>query len=344
MKHYLFIVVCLFVANDLLAQSDTIFYDENLNGTPFRDSASFYSIKEIDIEKNLFIKRRFYISGKIEMVAFYTNQGFLKKTDKFVTYYENGIIKEEGEYKENNKDGKWTERYENGHLKFEVTYKDNIKVGEQVYWYSNGQKQKVINVEDEIINYLNAWNIEGSSQLENGNGLYKEFYESGKLAKQGKVENGKAEGEWQIFTEVGELSNIENFEKGVFIKGISYKDGKEYPYTHKFLMPCMDACNNLNFPDDRIYCTNQEIMKFIATNLNYPEMAKDNDIEGKVYVSFIVEENGDVTDVQILKGVDVILDREALKVVKNLPQFIPGKMDGIITKVKYTIPIVFKLG
>lgn len=83
--------------------------------------------------------------------------------------------------------------------------------------------------------------------------------------------------------------------------------------------------------------------KFICENVKYPLSAKEAGIQGKVFVSFIIAETGDVQDVEILKGVHPLLDDEAVRVVKNLPDFSPSILNGKYVKVKFNMPINFKL-
>ena len=86
-----------------------------------------------------------------------------------------------------------------------------------------------------------------------------------------------------------------------------------------------------------------EIQKYIGDNVVYPEVAKENNIQGRVIVKFCVTPTGGVDQVSILKGVDPELDAEVVRVVKTLPKFKPGKQGGKPVPVWYTIPIYFKL-
>jgi len=86
-----------------------------------------------------------------------------------------------------------------------------------------------------------------------------------------------------------------------------------------------------------------EIQKYIGDNVVYPEVAKENNIQGRVIVKFCVTPTGGVDQVSILKGVDTELDAEVVRVVKTLPKFKPGKQGGKPVPVWYTIPIYFKL-
>lgn len=85
------------------------------------------------------------------------------------------------------------------------------------------------------------------------------------------------------------------------------------------------------------------LMKWLSNNVRYPEAAQQNDIQGKVYVSFVVEKDGSVDRVTILKGVDKDLDREAMRVVKKMPRWQPGKNNGVAVRSYYRLPITFRL-
>ncbi|WP_346860327.1 TonB family protein [uncultured Draconibacterium sp.] len=87
----------------------------------------------------------------------------------------------------------------------------------------------------------------------------------------------------------------------------------------------------------------EALRQFIATNVKYPEDAKKNGIAGKVYISFVVDENGKVADTKVARGVDPSLDKEALRVVNLSPTWKPGKQRGEAVKVQYTVPISFAL-
>jgi protein TonB len=86
-----------------------------------------------------------------------------------------------------------------------------------------------------------------------------------------------------------------------------------------------------------------ELLKYIAEHTQYPEIAKENNIQGKVIVRFCVTSKGGVNQVSILKGVDPELDKEAIRVVNTLPTFKPGKQGGKPVPVWYMVPIAFTL-
>jgi protein TonB len=86
-----------------------------------------------------------------------------------------------------------------------------------------------------------------------------------------------------------------------------------------------------------------ELLKYIAEHTNYPEVAKENNIQGKVIIRFCVTSKGGVSQVTVLKGVDPELDAEAIRVVNTLPAFKPGKQGGKPVPVWYMVPITFTL-
>jgi TonB family protein len=87
----------------------------------------------------------------------------------------------------------------------------------------------------------------------------------------------------------------------------------------------------------------EELRKFIADNIKYPEEAEQKNIQGKVYVQFVINREGNVEDVKLAKGVDPLLDEAAMNIVKSMPQWKPGKQRGQYVKVSFTIPINFQL-
>lgn len=86
-----------------------------------------------------------------------------------------------------------------------------------------------------------------------------------------------------------------------------------------------------------------EMLKWISHNIRYPESASANEIQGRVLVKFVIEKNGAVTNLSIVRGVDNALDKEALRVVRNMPNFTPAKKNGLVVRSYYMIPITFKL-
>lgn len=88
---------------------------------------------------------------------------------------------------------------------------------------------------------------------------------------------------------------------------------------------------------------NVGLFKYLVENLKYPTTAAENEIEGTVSIRLIVNRDGTFTDVKVVKSVDPALDKEAVRVVKNMPRWIPGKQNGRNVDVYFMLPITFKL-
>ena len=87
----------------------------------------------------------------------------------------------------------------------------------------------------------------------------------------------------------------------------------------------------------------EALLKYLSSHINYPPMAAENNIQGRVVVQFVVDKTGKVGEVKIARSVDKELDNEAVRVCKSLPKFTPGRQNGQPVAVWYTLPVTFKL-
>ena len=87
----------------------------------------------------------------------------------------------------------------------------------------------------------------------------------------------------------------------------------------------------------------QELMKFLQKNIQYPQDAEEKGIQGRVIVQFVVEKDGSIKDIKVVRGIDPSLDKEALRVINAMPKWEPGKHKGEAVSVKYTVPVNFKV-
>jgi protein TonB len=85
------------------------------------------------------------------------------------------------------------------------------------------------------------------------------------------------------------------------------------------------------------------LMQYLSSNIKYPVVAEENGVQGRVVCTFVVERDGSITDVRVIRSVDPSLDKEAVRVVKSMPKWIPGKQNGSAVRVKYTVPVTFRL-
>ena len=87
----------------------------------------------------------------------------------------------------------------------------------------------------------------------------------------------------------------------------------------------------------------QKLMEFVAKNIKYPQIARETGIQGRVFVGFVVEPDGSVSNVKVLRGIGGGCDEEAMRVVKSMPKWKPGKQRGKAVRVSYMLPVNFKL-
>ena len=86
----------------------------------------------------------------------------------------------------------------------------------------------------------------------------------------------------------------------------------------------------------------QALMQFLKKELQYPQVAIDNNVQGRVMVSFVVNKDGSIQDVQVARGVDPVLDQEAIRVVKKMPKWTPAEQRGKPCRSRFTLPVLFK--
>lgn len=86
-----------------------------------------------------------------------------------------------------------------------------------------------------------------------------------------------------------------------------------------------------------------ELFKYLSNNVKYPVIAQENGIQGRVICQFVVNKDGSIVDVDVVRSVDASLDKEAIRVIKSMPKWSPGKQRGKAVRVKYTVPVNFKL-
>ena len=108
-------------------------------------------------------------------------------------------------------------------------------------------------------------------------------------------------------------------------------------------MPEFKGCEHIKNKAERQSCVTKKLMGYLTENIKYPEMAKENGIQGKVFVQFAVWKDGTIKEVKIVKGVHKTLDNEALRVVKMMPKWNPGKQRGKTVNCRFTLPIKFKI-
>lgn len=124
------------------------------------------------------------------------------------------------------------------------------------------------------------------------------------------------------------------------VKVVKVEEDPEIPFAAIESVPVFPGCKGGSKEESK-QCFQQKLQEHIQKNFNYPELAKELKIQGKVYVMFVIDKKGQVTKI-LSRGPDKILENEAERIIALLPTMTPGKQRGLPVKMPYTVPITFK--
>lgn len=240
---------------------------------------------------------------------YYTPFGEITKQRDLAKYYR-VIVKENDLFHISEYDIKTDSLRKTGAFK---DYEQTVKEG-QFIEYKNG-------IPSSKDNY-----IEGKK-----NGQSSTYYDSGELFYTEDYVNGIKEGYLIAYYKDGKLKRKEKYEIGKMKSGVCYLHSGEETTYFEFMTPA-------RFPNDKA-----GLIKYLTENVKYPEEAMKKGVSGKVYVQFVISKTGEIRDVKIKKSVDLLLDEEALRVVKAMPKWIPGTLDGEGVDSYFSLPISFSL-
>jgi len=226
--------------------------------------------------------------------------------------------------------GNYVTYAKNGNKMSQRNFEDGEIMGEQVLYYPNGMLyhkiSKEIRMTDTTIFYKECRDSTGKALTENGNGTWITYNEGlSRVEEKGKVLNGLKDSVWTVTGG----TNVSYF--------ITYKDGKEIA----------DSMTNKIFTSVEIvpeFAGGIEgFMNFIAQHVRYPVSAREGNIQGRVIISFVVEKNGSLSNVEVQRGIGGGCDEEAVRVIKLSPAWRPGLQNGRPVRVEYSVPISFTL-
>lgn len=245
------------------------------------------------------------------------------KTQKF---YISEVLKYEGYSLKKNGDkriGTHYYYYSSGSLRGKKLYKDHkLAQREEFYKSSNLKERKIYRSDGEyevVKSYYDSGQLKNdvifSNTKKGRNIIAKSYYENGNLKRDDVYVKYSSQGEVKI-----------DLVKGLCLS----KSGIEIAHTPFMRMP--------EFPGGQ-----EGLMTYLKRSIRYPPEAQRKSIQGRVYVSFVIDKTGKITDVRITESSDLWLDKEALRVVNNMPKWSAGFSLGEPVRVKYNLPINFKL-
>lgn len=304
-------------------QGGLIYYLKN-NGklVSNKDSADYSMVvfpPDIAVDKNLYIVFEYDKNGKRTLITgSKTNDINLKYEGHYITFYANGHRRKMGTFVGGNPTGHETEYYPNGKLYYVKDYvheKNDITENE-----INRAKTREFRAEcrDSTGNILTA----------NGNGKWVEFDDDFKnVIADGPIAHGDKDSTWYVRN------------NGFVIKQEHYKAGRLISSTDNTGTTVYSGVDGMpEFPGGM-----EAFFHFLAKNIRYPAVARENGTEGKVIISFIVEPDGTLTDVHVSRGIGDGCDEESRRVIALSSPWKPGIKDGQPVRVAYSVPISFAL-
>ena len=210
---------------------------------------------------------------------------------------------------------------------YRVTIKDSVAANRKIECeYSKDGK---IKVEKHLLEI--ATNAEVKKTFSQLDGKFREWYRDGQLWKDLNYDHNNLNGEIMTYWDNGQLKRHELFQSGKSVKGECYnREGESVDFYSFMVMPQFQGGISA-------------LMDFLSRRITYPIVMQKSQLEGKVLVGFIVNKEGSVTDVKVIRGVSPEFDEEAIRVAKSMPKWNPGMQDGEKVNVRYTLPIQFRL-
>jgi TonB family protein len=277
-----------------------------------KDSSDFYRVilpPDTNSDKNLFVVNDFYKSGRAKMIGqTKSRKYYLELNGVCVEFFPNGRRKSAKNYNKGKLKGDIVEYYPNGKMYLTGVYDDSSKL---VVTECRDSTGKVL--------------------AQNGDGHYVKYDEAFKhVDSEGDIVKGRESGEWQG-TLGDTIKYTCTYENGVAKNGISHNlNGKEYIFSKA--------------EDEPTYKGGmQNFYRFLAREIHYPAVAKENNVQGKIFLTFVVNKDGSLSEIRVIRGIGSGCDEESLRVLKLSPKWIPGKLYGVPVRVQYTVPITFTL-
>jgi len=230
-----------------------------------------------------------------------------------------------------------------------ITYVKGKPVAKGYFFFENGKVNKIVDYDSvssalpvspaalptfEMVPYRLDYYADslGTVMVAEGKGHVKQHKKWGteEVIEEGDYVGGLKDGLWTETNAAGTYWIKEKFLKGKFLSGESFKDGNTYIYALENEFPVFKGGM------DAFY-------SYLSRSVRYPADAQRAGISGRVFLSFIVEKNGTLSDIKVDRSVSPSIDEEAVRVLRRSPAWIPGKQHGIPVRVKYNIPISFSL-
>ena len=358
------ILTLLILASTILSHSQvvetTIYYSTDWKITRNCDPA--YKMEgKIDVGLQKFVDGFSIFSDDSILICKGSYDSESKKDGVFTKYYQNGNPEYEGKFTNGEREGDWVFNYANGKKEASVAFTgDGFIVkefldenGNYLLKKGNGSfefKLENLGIEGSISGNFKKGARDGDWFLVNTDGK--------KLIKE-KYNEGEYEGTWFLHGNIWETRNEIEFQADIFddqllirtesFDCVLYLSKLDYPE-----LPFLNFGGDKYYQGDKIglissgtnphICNENEFYNFLGKNLHYPEEALKDSLQGTVYIGFIVEPDGTLSDLEVVKGFNELCDEEALRVMKMSPRWMPAlSKEGNPIRFEMNFPVRFKL-
>jgi TonB family protein len=311
----LFIFLFLAVATACLAQKqDVYFVKDDGSFVAHRDSANFIRIiKEPASGSANYGLMEYYPDGKLKLVGESSSPEYPKLEGTCISYYHNGNRKAVNIYKNGTLTGLQYEFFPNGKPYIVKTHTPG------------SPKLPIPN-----ITITSNYDSLGKALVVDGNGHFIRYNKDFKyVAEEGNLKNGKKDGEWKFNQD--SLTAVELYNEDKFISGTSNFKGEIKNYTVAEAPPSFKGGVD-------------GFLRYLGDNIYYPVEDRRSGIQGVVVAQFVVERDGKLSNIKILRAPSPGMQSEALRVIKRSQSWIPGTQFGRTVRATYTVPIHFSLG
>lgn len=306
--------ICLCIGVSAEAQKrDTAAYYMYNNGkmAESKEAADFVRVllpPDSTVDKGLITVNDVFKDGKRKAIAHtYINSPFV----------ENGL------------QGAYIEYFHNGHRKYIRTYDNGNLTGECLSYFPNGKLYSVIDYTDNGPYLKQCVDSTGKILAEEGNGTWIKTNFDFEYIAQGPVKDGHEDGEW-----VGTI-NEGKTEKAVYQNG-KLISGPDFDNTMPQVFTAVDV--QPQFPGGDV-----AFGKFLGRTIRYPASAYKNNVQGRVIITFVVEKDGTLSNIKVLRGIGSGCDEEAMRAFKASPPWLPGMQKGKPVRVQFSMPVAFSL-
>ena len=327
-KLLLTFLVTFFSFNISVAQQIT--YHDRRGNEVSEDKAFFYR-ETRKIGKGLWKINEYYRDGSAAASGSSSKKNGSVREGQWIWYFQN-------------KDGIKIEAIDSSQIKMVCFYNNNKKDGEEIQYYEPGllREKSIFNkgVEISTVKYYKNGTIESKSEFEDKKPIARQdFFENGQLKNDIKFKHDDENISMLVksYYENGNLMRDSRYDSPNRLDEYKFISGKCYDESGKKI-PEILFTRSASFPGG-----SDVLKEYIRITIRYPREAAKEGAQGKVYVSYTIDKEGNVTKPRIARSVNKYIDEEALRLVRNMPKYLPEIKYGELVNKKYTIPINFSL-